>query len=221
MAGKRFRSVQPIRQRIKRIAILLAKFAVIVSTLGITLLWVVTGPSDGSNVTNPGRCFDFDDRNYAYLTSGFLILACHRNAGLHQEVWSYPCSNAYGPGMNPEPYSCGVQCPDWRSSEPTYPFLMNPYRRNPKFRWVSNGFDCPAISVGACETKVDIPLGWPTLTGWLLCFWILIGFRRYRRRLRRGNCLRCGYDLTGNTSGLCPECGTRVTRPTSDRFIDS
>jgi hypothetical protein len=24
-------------------------------------------------------------------------------------------------------------------------------------------------------------------------------------------CSGCGYDLTGNTSGVCPECGTRVT----------
>ena len=23
-------------------------------------------------------------------------------------------------------------------------------------------------------------------------------------------CLSCGYDLTGNTSGVCPECGTPV-----------
>ena len=31
-------------------------------------------------------------------------------------------------------------------------------------------------------------------------------FRRWRRR-RRGLCLRCGYDLEGNVSGVCPECG--------------
>lgn len=31
-----------------------------------------------------------------------------------------------------------------------------------------------------------------------------------RRRLRRvGKCVRCGYDLTGNVSGVCPECGTK------------
>ena len=26
-------------------------------------------------------------------------------------------------------------------------------------------------------------------------------------RLANGQCLRCGYDLTGNISGMCPECG--------------
>ncbi|HEY3243575.1 MAG TPA: hypothetical protein VGM03_09510 [Phycisphaerae bacterium] len=30
--------------------------------------------------------------------------------------------------------------------------------------------------------------------------------RRYRRRVH-GQCPSCGYDLTGNVSGVCPECG--------------
>lgn len=35
--------------------------------------------------------------------------------------------------------------------------------------------------------------------------------RRVRARRRRlGLCLRCGYDLTGNTSGVCSECGEAV-----------
>ena len=36
--------------------------------------------------------------------------------------------------------------------------------------------------------------------------------RRWRRR-RKGWCLSCGYDLTGNVSGVCPECGTEVKQP--------
>ena len=31
-----------------------------------------------------------------------------------------------------------------------------------------------------------------------------------RHRVRRGFCVNCGYNLTGNTSGVCPECGTPV-----------
>jgi predicted RNA-binding Zn-ribbon protein involved in translation (DUF1610 family) len=36
-----------------------------------------------------------------------------------------------------------------------------------------------------------------------------------------GHCLRCGYDLTGNVSGVCPECGVKIasdkaTKPRSD-----
>jgi len=33
--------------------------------------------------------------------------------------------------------------------------------------------------------------------------------RRWRRR-RAGRCIYCGYNLTGNLSGVCPECGERI-----------
>ena len=32
-------------------------------------------------------------------------------------------------------------------------------------------------------------------------------WRRDRHRIPPGHCPRCGYDLTGNTSGVCSECG--------------
>jgi hypothetical protein len=44
------------------------------------------------------------------------------------------------------------------------------------------------------------------------------GFCWYRTRapVRRpfppGRCRKCGYNLTGNVSGRCPECGTPVGR---------
>jgi hypothetical protein len=31
-----------------------------------------------------------------------------------------------------------------------------------------------------------------------------------RRRLARNRCLGCGYNLTGNQSGICPECGIEI-----------
>ncbi len=54
----------------------------------------------------------------------------------------------------------------------------------------------------------------------LLAAWPLLGWTRpawiRRRRRRRGLCLRCGYNLTGNTSGRCPECGEAIERPQSE-----
>jgi hypothetical protein len=38
--------------------------------------------------------------------------------------------------------------------------------------------------------------------------------RRWRRR-KRGECVACGYDLTGNVSGICPECGAEIQAPAS------
>lgn len=45
--------------------------------------------------------------------------------------------------------------------------------------------------------------GYPTIA--LVCG----PLRRWRRR-RHALCLKCGYDLTGNISGTCPECGSKV-----------
>jgi hypothetical protein len=52
-------------------------------------------------------------------------------------------------------------------------------------------------------------------------FVFLAPFVVVRRRITRGirivlvqrgipMCIPCGYDLTGNTSGICPECGSRI-----------
>ncbi len=59
------------------------------------------------------------------------------------------------------------------------------------------------------------------INGWLVaglaavypCAALVRGpWRRHRRR-RRGQCVRCGYDLTGNLSGVCPECGGLAEAP--------
>ena len=66
-----------------------------------------------------------------------------------------------------------------------------------------------------------------TFGGWVPCTVFLmlaaIALTRwlrgpYRRRYRRRHnlCLICGYNLTGNTSGRCPECGTAVPPAAGD-----
>jgi hypothetical protein len=52
---------------------------------------------------------------------------------------------------------------------------------------------------------------------YLSCFTGTIVSRRllgrgslHSRRRRKGLCTECGYDLTGNVSGKCPECGVHV-----------
>ncbi len=37
-------------------------------------------------------------------------------------------------------------------------------------------------------------------------------FALRRSRMRPGYCATCGYDLKGNVSGVCPECGTTPAR---------
>ena len=40
--------------------------------------------------------------------------------------------------------------------------------------------------------------------------------KRWSRRVRTGMCSICHYNLTGNTSGTCPECGTALVRKANE-----
>lgn len=55
---------------------------------------------------------------------------------------------------------------------------------------------------------------------WLASFGVLVYLDQWRRRRQRerwyaGKCLTCGYTLTGNVSGACPECGTPIVTVSS------
>ena len=78
----------------------------------------------------------------------------------------------------------------------------------------SDGFGCNVYSwdvamlpewVWTPGMRVKIPL-WPAalFTGIAT---LILGVRS---RIPPGHCKACRYDLTGNTSGVCPECGTRT-----------
>lgn len=55
---------------------------------------------------------------------------------------------------------------------------------------------------------LTINLGFlPALASFL---WAVKTLRRARRRFLN-HCQRCGYNLTGNTSGTCPECGHKLS----------
>ena len=79
--------------------------------------------------------------------------------------------------------------------------------------WAPDGF---AYYVGVLDgvTVVQIPL-WIIVA--LFATYPFIVFirgplRRWRRK-KKGLCLKCGYDLTGNVSGVCPDCGTEIKQP--------
>lgn len=41
--------------------------------------------------------------------------------------------------------------------------------------------------------------------------------RAARQRAKAGHCRTCAYDLTGNVSGVCPECGSALPRVSAPR----
>jgi hypothetical protein len=65
------------------------------------------------------------------------------------------------------------------------------------------------------SSQADTRLFW-----WLMQFamfpfiafivWRIVLARRQERRRMKHLCMMCGYNLTGNLSGLCPECGSAI-----------
>lgn len=39
---------------------------------------------------------------------------------------------------------------------------------------------------------------------------VLYFMKRFRPKSKHGDCRACGYDLTGNVTGQCPECGNSI-----------
>jgi hypothetical protein len=58
----------------------------------------------------------------------------------------------------------------------------------------------------------------------LLCsgmpMWYALRTLRRRNRKKRNYCSRCGYNLTGNISGTCPECGSPVPKASANKARD-
>lgn len=73
---------------------------------------------------------------------------------------------------------------DWFSNHVAYMAILN---RDVYFRLLIIPWAPLALSLVAC-----------------IIFWCR------SRRPQRGHCPKCGYNLTGNLSGICPECGDRT-----------
>ena len=105
----------------------------------------------------------------------------------------------------------------WRQSvaSPGNPFTQQPVRRT-RFGFWSGAQSDPAVSTlswlsaspGSFVTGFVYAPVWPVAIACALLpaaratAWVV-----RHRRVRRGLCPRCRYDLTGNVSGVCPECG--------------
>jgi hypothetical protein len=87
----------------------------------------------------------------------------------------------------------------------------------PKVFFVRHGLppvrECLIPSVGVVSDAevlgVAVPLWIPLALCGLGLYWCR--WRDRRDPVRR--CAKCGYNLSGNVSGVCPECGTPVPEP--------
>jgi hypothetical protein len=77
--------------------------------------------------------------------------------------------------------------PRWAGQDNRLGFRYNVYSDGSGYAWA------PLWAIAAASGAVACAAGY---RGW-----------RRQRRSGHGRCPRCGYDLTGNVSGVCPECG--------------
>ena len=59
------------------------------------------------------------------------------------------------------------------------------------------------------QRAITIPIWLPIAVLWVSPLVYAVR-RACRRSSSKGRCEACRYDLTGNISGVCPECGTKI-----------
>ena len=85
-----------------------------------------------------------------------------------------------------------------------------------RWAYLEFGYKCDYFAGASIRVRaVSFPFwyGVLLLAAYPAITWIRGPGRRRRYRREHNWCVKCSYDLTGNTSGICPECGTRVESP--------
>jgi hypothetical protein len=116
---------------------------------------------------------------------------------------------------------CGVQGVLIRTEFGCLLIDRSPVTRRDLFGYVSN---CGGHYPNRGWLSWSAPGLFPDRLGVFLPLWIpaavafctAVFFHRKSRRERDGRCRKCDYDLTGNISGVCPECGTPVPQGVTD-----
>jgi len=63
---------------------------------------------------------------------------------------------------------------------------------------------------GTQDSEYQFRMPWWAAIAIPLLLPVIVGFRRHVHRTKIGRCPKCRYNLMGNTSGICPECGTKI-----------
>ena len=89
------------------------------------------------------------------------------------------------------------------------PLGWNAWRSDGQFEW------WPEFQFDGRFNFVNIPIWMLLLATALATLWLW----RHNHSAKLG-CVNCGYNLTGNVSGVCPECGTNTDAHLKDRSAD-
>ena len=149
--------------------------------------------------------------SYRPLTKRFrsdetLVTVAIRRAALIVATWTVPRLSGqpatmivWGCGLSAATPAAGVRLP--RSTTR----LANPFCL-PKF----SRRTFPSGRGGFAMLVIPLWIPFVTFAAFPTIAFVRAPSRRYRRR-KRGLCIGCGYNLTGNESGVCPECGTQCS----------
>ena len=136
-------------------------------------------------------------------------------------LWARSYSHDDSITIRPDPNECVVCVASgnlWLEKDCSWPDLNDPAwgrdydmqvcgfgRRAGNVNHVSSDYSV----VSARYTKFwFIPMWFPCLLFVIIPVARLLGIRGHGSFASDRVCAVCGYDLTGNTSGVCPECGT-------------
>ena len=78
-------------------------------------------------------------------------------------------------------------------------------------RTYSGDVELPELAKRVRHIQLNVPWWFVAALFWAYPVVVFIRgpVRRFQRK-RHNGCLKCGYGLTGNVSGVCPECGTKI-----------
>ena len=120
-------------------------------------------------------------RHWGHFVVGPIMLSC--GAGSFNVSW--------GDSPNRDTYGAVVSLTGWHF-------------------WVA----WPSYRVVQVTLPIPATVGILAVPAWMVTLVVAIPtfvlFRFDRRRIPPDHCHKCGYNLTGNVSGRCPECGTPV-----------
>jgi hypothetical protein len=133
-------------------------------------------------------------------------------------VWDRSTAS-FWPGTQPDPALRPIQ---W-IHVPIANVRATSYGDAPPIRWLGLGRKRVSGANAAyayVSHSLLIPFWLPLLlTGALPASAVLSRLRQhFRWRHNADRCLSCGYDLTSNASGICPECGTAIAL-SSNRIV--
>ncbi len=130
------------------------------------------------------------------LTVCSVVIAIVAVVSLRFQVLVYPGNNIFVVGNGSVRCAYGGHV-DWDKAE--WYFENAPWRGR-----IRSVLGVPEIGATFGFWFVTVPLWLP----FLVCS--IPALILWRRRPKRPGRCKCGYDLTGNTSGRCPECGAAV-----------